>query len=65
MNRKAKVSARTLLKYAGWTGAGAFVVTCINYLPHVELPDFWIPVVGAILKTLASWIATQTEANTP
>ncbi len=49
----------TLVKYLGWTAAGAVVVEAINMLPQLQLPDVAAVVVGGVLKFAATYIATR------
>jgi hypothetical protein len=61
MRTKAIASIRTLFKYLVWTGIAAVLVALADKLPNVQIPAAWIPILGGLLKSAATWAATQAE----
>lgn len=62
MNAKLAVGAKSTWKYLAWTAVAAGVVAVIDLLPGVQLPPWAIPILGAILKGLASFAATEAQS---
>lgn len=60
-----KASGKTLIKYLGWTAAGAVITAVINEVPHWQLPQYFDVIFGAGLKTLATYIATRIAESKP
>lgn len=53
------------LKYILWTAIAAGLVALTGNLDHIGIPTLLIPVVAAILKGFATYIATEVEENKP
>jgi hypothetical protein len=51
----------TLLKYAAWTALSAGLVYVTNHLADLKLPDVYIPIIAAVLKSIATYVATQAQ----
>lgn len=60
MNPKLLASLRTAGKYVFWTAVAAAIQAALNALAKIELPAYYVPVIAAILKAAATWVATQT-----
>lgn len=65
MNKAISKTALTVFKYIAWTGAAALIAALSGNLDHIGVSTWLIPVVAAILKGIATFIATQVEANKP
>jgi hypothetical protein len=53
------VAAKSAWKLLFWMCVAAVVQELINQIPHVQLPVYIIPFIGAALKGAASWVATK------
>jgi hypothetical protein len=61
MNAKLTASTKTFFKFLFWTVLAAALQFTIEHLADLQLPVALIPIVGALLKAVATWIATQQE----
>lgn len=55
----------TFVKYLLWTGAAAIVAKVADLVPGWHVPDIYIPLIGAGLKSTATWIATRKAESEP
>lgn len=51
----------TFFKYLAWTAVAAALTYATDHLADVNIPGFYVPLLAALLKSLATWVATQTE----
>lgn len=63
ISNKVKASFLTFFKYIAWTGIAAVAVAGADKLGGLSLPDFVIPLLGAALKSLATFATTQAGRN--
>lgn len=61
MNTRTTASLKSFAKYLLWTGIAAAAVAAGNNLGNAGIPDFVIPIVGALLKALATFAATEAK----
>lgn len=64
---KMKLSKATLstIKYIVWTAIAAGLVALTGNLDHVGIPTLLVPVVAAILKGVATYVATEANEAKP
>ena len=62
-----KLSKATLsfVKYLLWTGTAALLAALTGNLDHLSIPTMLIPVVAAVLKGAATYVATKVEEDKP
>jgi uncharacterized membrane protein YjfL (UPF0719 family) len=56
---KAVAATKTIWKYLFWTIIAAVVKALLDNITKFNLPEIYVPVIGAILKGIATWVATQ------
>jgi len=61
MNTKLQRALMSLFKYMFWTGVAAGCVQGADALTKTDLPIWLVPVIAALLKSLATYAATQVE----
>jgi len=61
MEAKLLRSLQTFFKYMLWTAIAAGIAYAANNLSDLQLPEWSVPIMGAILKAAATWIATKRE----
>jgi hypothetical protein len=59
MINKLKAALLTFFKYVFWTGLAAAAVAGADKLGGLSLPDYVIPMLGAALKSLATYATTE------
>ena len=60
---KAQKSAATFVKYLIWTAVAAAISYATEHLTDLNLPMYYVPVLAALLKSIATYVATQTETD--
>ena len=55
----------TFAKYIVWTAVSAGLAAVITNLGGLHVPTILIPIVAAMLKSIATYVATQAEDNKP
>ena len=59
MNTKLNAGLKTLWKYLFWTAIAAIATGLANHLAGLAIPDIYVPLIGAILKSIATYAATE------
>jgi hypothetical protein len=59
MSNKTAASIRSFLKYLFWTMVAAGATAATSAIANVSIPDWIIPLLGAGLKALATYAATE------
>jgi hypothetical protein len=59
MNTRTKKAIASFVKYVIWTLVAAIAVGATNALTGVDLPASAVPVVGAVLKGIATYAASE------
>lgn len=62
---KLSKAGMSTLKYVFWTGVGAGLVALTGNLNDVGVPTILVPIVAAILKGIATFVATEADENKP
>jgi hypothetical protein len=58
---KAVAAAKSTWKYLFWTVVAAVLRYVIDNLFAFKIPELYVPLIGAVLKGIATWVATQCE----
>jgi hypothetical protein len=58
---KIKKAALTFIKMAGWAAAGAVVQVALDNYTVWPIPDWLFLPIGALLKSAATYVATQVD----
>lgn len=62
MSTKINASVKTLFKYLFWTAIAAVATATVDQLSGLTIPDYYVPIIGAALKSIATFAATQRSA---
>lgn len=66
MKTATKKSIATLAKFVFWTAVAAGLQKLIEVVGNVGIPDIYVPIVAAVLKAAATYVATEIkECNIP
>lgn len=60
---KAVAAAKSIWKFLFWTLVAAMLRAVIDNLFRFNIPEVYIPIIGAVLKGVATWVATQCEGG--
>jgi hypothetical protein len=58
---KAVAAAKSVWKFLFWTLVAAVIRAVIDNLTSFQIPELYVPIIGAVLKGIATWVATQCE----
>jgi len=61
MHAKLTASVKTLWKYLLWTTVAAIATGLLERIGDLDIPTIWVPILAAILKSMATWAATQAD----
>jgi hypothetical protein len=59
MTTKLSASSKSFIKYVFWTAIAAVLVEVGNAIPNWNIPDVYVPIIGAVLKAGATYVATK------
>lgn len=60
---RAQKTLATFLKYLFWTVVAAAIKWTIDNIGNLNIPIEYVPLVAAVLKSIATWVATQDDAQ--
>ena len=58
---KAVAAVKSVWKFLFWTVVAAVIRAVIDNLFRFNIPEIYVPLIGAVLKGVATWVATQCE----
>jgi 3-methyladenine DNA glycosylase AlkD len=61
MNAPTIASLKSFAKYLFWFLVAAAIDWMLANIGLLHLPDLWVPVIAAVLKGLATWVATYSK----
>jgi hypothetical protein len=59
MNDKTQRAVISWVKYLAWTGVAALIQAAIENVGNMQLPVWFTPILGSVLKAAATFVATQ------
>jgi hypothetical protein len=61
MQNKAIRTGMTFAKSMFWYGVAAALDYAVTHLTNLNIPLALVPIVGFVLKSIATWVATQKD----
>lgn len=63
MSNPTIASLKTWAKFLFWYAVAAILEQAIQTIGNIGIPDMWVPIAAAVLKAIATFVATKRQES--